>query len=137
MFGGVFMTRVFGHILVLAALLVQLRTGALPSDQMCLNFGDARPTCTCCGKKAHSVATKSCCRTEGCERCVRVPAPERQAAPAAKARTVKTSDMTVSLAAAPVAAWKLQPTTLVQTVHCLADESPPNLVAVTSTRLLL
>jgi hypothetical protein len=130
------MGRILSIILVATAMLVQIRTGALPSDQMCLNFGDARPACSCCGKKAHSEATKPCCRTEGCERCVRVPAPERQIAPQTKARTLKAAETTVA-AAVPAMVWRLKAPSVLDRVAVRADESPPDLVRLRTTRLLL
>src|SRR5437899_5405863 len=131
------MSRVLSVILVAAALLVQLRTGALPSDQMCLNFGNARPACSCCGKKVHIQATKACCRTEGCERCVRVPAPERQVALQAKARTVKMAQGAVAVAATPAFSWRLGTPSDERCASVRVDESPPDLVRLRTTRLLL
>src|SRR5262249_53871277 len=129
------MIRTMAFFLALAALLVQLGMAALPTGQVCLNFGEGKPSCTCCGKKAHVL--KACCRTDGCERCVRVPLPERQAAPMAKARTVKVAGAAVTAAAVPVMNWRMAPLSDAARPVVRADESPPQLASVRTTRLVL
>src|SRR5436190_6233606 len=101
------MVRSMAYFLALAALLVQLGMAALPTGQVCLNLGEGKSSCTCCGKQANAV--KACCKTDGCERCVRVPLPERQAAPMAKTRTVKLAGAAVMVAAVPVMNWRMAP----------------------------
>jgi hypothetical protein len=132
---GTLMVRSLAYFLALAALLVQLGMAALPTGQVCLNFGDGKPACTCCGKKAHAV--KTCCRTDGCERCVRVPVPERQAAPMAKARTVKLAGAAATVAAHPVMHWRMAPVGDAARPVVRADESPPQLASIRTTRLVL
>ena len=122
------MVRSLAYFLALAALLVQLGMAAVPTGQVCLNFGEGKPSCTCCGKKSHVM--KSCCRTEGCERCVRVPVPERQAAPMAKARTVKVAGVAVTVAAVPAMNWRMVPvgdatrTVVANGLHLLGVSAP-------------
>src|SRR5262245_33834622 len=129
------MVRTVAYFLALAALLVQLGMAAVPTGQVCLNFGEGKPSCTCCGKKAN--ALKACCRTDGCERCVRVPVPERQAAPMAKARTVKLTGATVALAAVPVMNWRMTPVSDAARAVVRVDESSPQLALIRTTRLVL
>jgi hypothetical protein len=129
------MCRTLAYFLALAALLVQLGMAAVPTGQVCLNLGEGKPSCTCCGKKAQVV--KACCRTEGCERCVRVPVPERQVAPMAKARTVKLAGAAVTVAAVPVMQWRMAPVSDAGRALVRADESPPHLLSIRTTRLLL
>ena len=132
---GILMVRAVSYFLALAALLVQLGMAALPTGEVCLNFGDGKPSCTCCGKKSHAV--KACCRTDGCERCLRVPLPERQAAPMAKARTVKLAGAAVTVAAVPVMNWRMAPASELARPIARADESPPQLASIRTTRLIL
>lgn len=129
------MVRMVTYFLALTALLVQLGMGSLPTGQVCLNFGEGKPSCTCCGTKAHPL--KACCRPDGCERCVRVPMPERQAAPMAKARTVKLAGVVVMVAAAPSMAWRMAPTTGTGQLTARVNESPPQLLSIRTTRLVL
>jgi hypothetical protein len=132
------MMRAFTFLIALVALTVQLGTGALPTDEFCMSFGASKSSeCGCCGKKGHGQALKACCRNEGCERCVRVPAPERQVAPQAKARTARVTDFVGSAIAIPVMVWRVEAPVLTRRPVALADESPPQLARLRTTRLVL
>jgi hypothetical protein len=131
------MIRTFTYLIAIVALMVQLGVGALPTDEVCVSFGGSKSSeCGCCGKK-HGQALKACCRTEGCERCVRVPAPERQVTPQAKVRTARVTDVVGSAIAIPVMVWRVEAPVLTRRPVALADESPPQLARLRTTRLVL
>ena len=132
------MTRALTYLLALTALLVQLGTGALPTDELCVSFGGSKSAeCGCCGKMGHNQALKACCRNEGCEKCVRVPAPERQVAPQAKARTARVADVVGSTIAIPVVIWQAESSAPAWRLDVRTNESPPQLARLRTTRLML
>jgi hypothetical protein len=129
------MVRVLAYFLALAALLVQLGVAALPTDQICVNFRDSRPACSCCGKR-HGQAVKACCQSNGCERCLKVPVPERQVAAQAKVRPTR-AQAVVTAAVMPAIVWRGVPVREGPALVARADESPPQIAALRTTKLIL
>ena len=128
------MIRAFTFLLVMAALLIQLGVGALPASEICVSLGAQPPKCSCC-QKSHSA--KACCSTDGCERCVRVPAPERQVAPQAKLRTARVTSVVGSTVAMPAMVWQSEPLSMAVRPAARTSESPPELARLRTTRLVL
>ncbi len=132
------MMRAFTYLVALVALMVQLGTGALPTDEICVSLGGSKSTeCGCCGMKGHGQALKACCRNQGCERCIRVPAPERQVAPQAKVRTARVMDVVGGAIAIPAMVWRVDAPVFSRRPVVVADESPPQLIRLRTTRLVL
>lgn len=130
------MGRVVTYLLAVAALLVQLRLGALPEYQGWISLGNGKAAC-CCGGGLNRKAMRPCCQKSGCEQCVRVPAPERQAAVVAKPKVTERTAAVVTAAALPMMSWSMEPGRDAWSVPVRVDCSPPGIGRLMTTHLLL
>ena len=134
------MPRVLTLIFAFAALVVQIGMGALPGGGVCvcIPVAQERPSC-CCDDEGECGAPvqRSCPCRDGCEHCICVPTHDGRATLSAGPRTSVGDGeaVTAMLFGAPVSVRA--GASVIICAAPRATESPPHLVPLRTTRLII
>ena len=144
-----FMARRLARFLCFAALLVQVGVGALPAGEFCLGCPTdsaprpPRPACCCDDEDAPADHAKCVCPMGaepgqgGCDRCLRVRVPERDATVAVRASIDFGNGHALILPPLPVPQPPLVLAPLREHVHSPPTESPPHLGPLSTIHLIV